>query len=345
RNPDEKDALIHIPGAGPTLAETLGIEERADRIAGLGSFGRVNYMRSQDSPFEALMRFNELQRVPPLERSPFEGTITNRPLIDENTLNFEVQPNYFRQSDNKVLTALTIQANNSELVFKDIGGLPTARLNIIGQVKSVAEERVGKFEDSVTTTGTAQELSELRNRKSAYAKALILEPGRYRLDVIVRDIDSGAAGIQHVSLNVPKFSSDQLSASSLVLAAKLESTAGSVAVTPFTIGTTKVIRNLSGEFTRNQPVGVYLQLYNAAIDQTTLRPAVEVEYVLSQDGKELGKQKEDWREINDAGQRLTLTRLFDTRSLSPGEYQIQVRIKDTITSQAISPSARFTIVP
>jgi len=345
RNPDEKDALIHIPGAGPTLAETLGIEERADRIAGLGSFGRVNYMRSQDSPFEALMRFNELQRVPPLERSPFEGTITNRPLIDENTLNFEVQPNYFRQSDNKVLTALTIQANNSELVFKDIAGLPTPRVNIIGQVKSVAEERVGKFEDSVTTTGTAQELSELRNRKSAYAKALILEPGRYRLDVIVRDIDSGAAGIQHVSLNVPKFSSDQLSASSLVLAAKLESTAGSVAVTPFTIGTTKVIPNLSGEFTRNQPVGVYLQLYNAAIDQTTLRPAVEVEYVLSQDGKELGKQKEDWREINDAGQRLTLTRLIDTRSLSPGEYQIQVRIKDTITSQAISPSARFTIVP
>jgi GWxTD domain-containing protein len=345
RNPDEKDALIHVPGAGPTLAEMLGVEQRADRIADLGSFGRANYLRAQDSPFETLIRYFELQRVPPLDRSPFEATITGRPLVDENALSFEVQPNYFRQSDNKVLAALTIQTDNRELVFKDIGGLQTARLNIFGQVKSITDQRVGKFEDSVTTSATAAELSELKNRKSAYAKAFILEPGRYRLDVIVRDIESGAAGIQHVSLNVPRYSSDQLSASSLVLAAKLEGTAGSVAVTPFTIGTTKVIPNLSGEYSRSQPVGIYLQVYNAAIDQTTLRPAVDVEYLLLKDGKELGKQKEDWREINDVGQRLTLTRLIDTRSLSPGEYQIQVRIKDTITGQAISPSAKFTIVP
>ena len=345
RNPDEKDAMINVPGAGPTLAEQLGFETRADRIAGLGGFGRVNYMRSQDSPFEALSRYSELGRVPPLDRSPFEGTITGRPLVDENALAFEVQPNYFRQSDNKVLTALTIQTDNRDLVFKDMGGLQTARLNIFGQVKSIADQRVGKFEDSVTTSATAQELSELKNRKSAYAKALILEPGRYRLDVMVRDIDSGAAGIQHVLLTVPKFSSDQLSASSLVLASKLESTAGSVAVTPFTIGTTKVIPNLSGEYTRNQPVGLYLQVYNVATDQTTLRPAVEVEYLLLREGRELGRQTEDWREINDAGQRLTLTRLIDTRSLTPGEYQIQVRIKDTITGQTISPTAKFTVVP
>jgi hypothetical protein len=345
RNPDEKDALIHVPGAGPTLAEQLGLVNRADRIAVLGGFGLANYTRSQDSPFEVLNRQGELERVQPLELSPLDRTITGRPIVDENALTFEVQPNYFRQSDNKVLAALTIQTDNRELVFKDIGGLQTARLNIFGQVKSVADQRVGKFEDTLTTSATSEELSELRNRKSAYAKAFILEPGRYRVDVIVRDIDSGATGIQHIPLIVPKFSLDQLSASSLVLAAKLESTAGSVAVTPFQIGTTKVIPNLSGDYTRNQPVGIYLQVYNAAIDQTTLRPAVDVEYVLLRDGKELGKQKEDWREINDAGQRLTLTRLIDTRSLSTGDYQIQVRIKDTITGQAISPSSKFTIVP
>jgi hypothetical protein len=59
----------------------------------------------------------------------------------------------------------------------------------------------------------------------------------------------------------------------------------------------------------------------------------------------LSKQLEDWREINDAGQRLTLTRLIDTRSLAPGEYQIQVRIRDHVTNQTITPSAKFTIAP
>ena len=88
-----------------------------------------------------------------------------------------------------------------------------------------------------------------------------------------------------------------------------------------------------------------MQVYNAAIDQTTLRPAVDAEYVLLKNGKELNKQTEDWREINDAGQRLTLTRLIDSRALEPGEYQIQIRIRDHVSGETITPSATFTIVP
>jgi 5-hydroxyisourate hydrolase-like protein (transthyretin family) len=120
---------------------------------------------------------------------------------------------------------------------------------------------------------------------------------------------------------------------------------GGAAVGPFVIGTTKVIPNLSGIFRRNQPIGVYLQIYNAAIDQTTLRPAADAEYVLLKNGKELSRQTEDWRQINDAGQRLTLSRLIDSRSLEPGEYQIQIRIRDHVSGQTITPTATFTIVP
>ena len=45
--------------------------------------------------------------------------------------------------------------------------------------------------------------------------------------------------------------------------------------------------------------GVYMQIYNAGIDQTTLRPSVDVEYALMKDGKEIGKQTEDWRGNSD----------------------------------------------
>ncbi|HEX7331668.1 MAG TPA: hypothetical protein VF290_09215 [Pyrinomonadaceae bacterium] len=114
---------------------------------------------------------------------------------------------------------------------------------------------------------------------------------------------------------------------------------------PFVIGTTKVVPNLTGVYRRGQPVGVYLQIYNAATDQTTLRPAADAEYVLLKNGKELSKQTEDWRQINDAGQRLTLTRLIDTRNLQPGEYQIQVRIRDHVSGETIAPAATFTIAP
>ncbi|HEX5874931.1 MAG TPA: GWxTD domain-containing protein [Pyrinomonadaceae bacterium] len=344
KNPDEKDALIHIPGAGPTFAELTGLESRADRIAHLGGFGRVNYTRAQDSPFEVMDLFVGLDRDQPFRGNAL-GSSTDTPVADDNPLNFQTQFNYFRQSDNRVLAVLTIQADNDELSFANSGGIETARLNIFGKVTSVANRRVGKFEDTVTTTATSEELSTTRTRKSAYAKAFILDPGRYRVDVAVRDIGSGAAGFQQVGFVVPEFPVDRLSASSIVLAAKLESMEGGAAIGPFVIGTTKVIPNLTGTYRRNQPVGIYLQIYNAAIDQTTLRPAADAEYVLMKNGKELSRQVEDWRQIHETAGRLTLARLIDSRTLEPGEYQIQIRIRDHVSGQTISPSATFKIVP
>lgn len=344
RNADEKDALIHVPGAGQTFAEMTGSETRADRITGLGSFGRVNYGRVQDSPFEVMNVLIGLDRDLPFTRN-YLSSSTNTPIADDSAIEFETQINYFRQSDNRVLAVLTVQTNNEQLQFADSGGVQTARLNIFGKVTSVANRRVGKFEDSVTTTAAVEELSTTRMRKSAYARGFILEPGRYRVDVIVRDTQSGAAGLRQVGFVVPEFPSDRLSASSIVLAAKLENMEAGAAIGPFVIGTTKVVPNLSGVYRRGQPVGIYLQVYNAAIDQTSLRPAADAEYVLLKGGKELSKQVEDWRQINDAGQRLTLTRLIDSRSLQPGEYQIQIRIRDQVSGQTITPTATFTIAP
>lgn len=343
RNPNEKDALIHI-GGGHTFAELAGLETRADRITSLGGFGLSNYRRAQDSPFEVMNLLVDLERDQPVNRN-FIGATTDTPVVDDNRINFETQFSYYRWSDGRAGVVLTIQTDNDELQFSNSGGLETARLNIFGRVVSVANRRVAKFEDSVATSATSVELSTVRNQKSAYAKTLLLEPGRYRADVIVRDIQSGAAGFKHVGFQVPEFPADRLSTSTIILAAKLEHIEAGGAVSQFTIGTTKVIPNVSRVYRRNQPVGIYLQVYNAAIDQTTLRPAADAEYVLLKNGKELSKQTEDWREINDAGQRLTLTRLIDSRALEPGEYEIQIRIRDHVSGQTIKPSATFTIAP
>src|SRR5438034_11664882 len=55
RNPDEKDALLHIPGAGLTLNEELGLGNKADRVAGMNTFGYTGPgAREQDSPFTPL---------------------------------------------------------------------------------------------------------------------------------------------------------------------------------------------------------------------------------------------------------------------------------------------------
>jgi GWxTD domain-containing protein len=343
RNPDEKDALLHIPGAGLTLAEEMGLSDKSDRVANFGGIGMPGYQREQDSPFSRLQILTDLQRPPQIKFNDLASAV-NTPIIEDNPLNFDVRVDYFRQSDERVITAFTVQTDNSNLVFKDSGGVQQAQLNIFGRITHVSGRRAGVFEDPVITRATTEELSDTKAMKSAYQKAVALPPGNYKLDVIVRDIESGATGVRHVAVVVPKYETGKLSTSTLVLASKLESLGDQPAVGMFTIGNVKVIPNVSGTFHRGSPVGVYMQIYNAGIDQTTLRPSVDVEYALMKDGKELGKQAEDWRGNSDAGQRLTLTRLIDSRQLVPGDYTLEVRVRDHVSGQSLKQEAKFSVL-
>src|SRR6266849_1927757 len=343
RNPSEKDAMLNIPGAGLTLSEELGLSSKADRVTAMGQYGMNNYQRAQDSPFARLQLLADLSRAPQIKFNDLASAV-NTGVIEENPLNFDLRVDFFRQSDERVITASTIQTENRELAFADSGGLQQARMNIFGRITSVAGRRAGIFEDPVITTATTQELSEAKERKSAYQKAVPLSPGTYKIDVIVRDVTSGATGVRHVGFTVPKYDVQKLSTSTLVLASKLESLGDQPAVGQFVIGQTKVIPNVSGIYRRGQPLGVYLQIYNAGIDQTTLRPAVDVEYVLMKDGKELRKQNEDWRGSSTAGERLTLSRLIDSRGLAPGDYTAEVRVRDRVSGQSLVQTAKFSIV-
>ena len=342
RNPDEKDALLNVPGAGLTLAEEMGLADKSQRVANNGGFGSPNYTREQDSPFSRLQLLADLSRPPQIKFNDLASAV-NTPVIEDNPLNFDVRVDFFRQSDERVITAFTIQTDNSNLVFQDVGGLQQAQLNIFGKITHVSGRRAGIFEDPVITRATPAELTDAKDRKSAYQKAVALAPGRYKLDVIVRDINSGATGVRHIDVPVPKYDPNKLGTSTLVLAAKLESLGDQPAVGMFTIGNVKVIPNVSGVYHRGTPVGVYMQIYNAGIDQTTLRPSVDVEYALMKDGKEIGKQAEDWRGNSDAGQRLTLARLINSAGLNPGDYSIEVRVRDRVSGQSLVQSAKFTI--
>jgi GWxTD domain-containing protein len=343
RNPNEKDALLMIPGGGLTVAEQMGLSDKSTRITNMG-VGDPNYTREQDSPFARLQLLSDLSRPPQIKFNDLASAV-NTPIIEDNPLNFDVRVDFFRQSDERVITAFTIQTDNQNLVFKDSGGLQQAQLNIFGKITHVSGRRAGIFEDPVITRATTEELTEAKERKSAYQKAVSLSPGRYRIDVIVRDITSGATGVRHVGFEVPKYDPAKLATSTLILAVKLEGVGDQPAVGMFTIGSVKVIPNVSGVYHRGSPVGIYMQIYNAGIDQTTLRPSVDVDYVLAKDGKEIFKQAEDWRGNSESGQRLTLARLLDSRNLNPGDYTIEVRVRDHVSGQSLAQTAKFTVLP
>lgn len=343
RNANEKDALAMVPGAGMTTQEQLGLSNKGDRISSQNGANGANYQREQDSPFRRLEILNGLSNPPAVKFSDLQSSLTDSPVIDNNPLAFDLRVDFFRQSDDRVITAFTIQTTNKELKFEQIGGLETARMNIFARVTAVSGKRSGIFEDSVVTNATAGELAEMRDRKSVYQKALALAPGTYKVDVVVRDVGTGNKGIVNLGFTVPRYDEKKLSTSSLILTSTLRNTNERDIGQMFVIGGAKVVPNLSGVYKQGQEVGLYVQVYNAGIDQTTLRPAVDVNYILNKGGKEVLRQPENWVGLSDSGQRLTLARLLPTAAMALGEYEIKVEIKDRVTGQLIENKGKFTI--
>src|SRR5258705_9979639 len=62
RNPNEKDAMLNVPGAGLTLAEEMGLSTKGERIQNVGGIGNPNYNPEADTPFNRLQMLADLSR-------------------------------------------------------------------------------------------------------------------------------------------------------------------------------------------------------------------------------------------------------------------------------------------
>ena len=171
-----------------------------------------------------------------------------------------------------------------------------------------------------------------------------MPPGIYRADVIVRDVLREIKVSSSLGFKVPKYDPGHFRHRLLFWRRHCDRPMTRDLADRFVVGNTKLIPNLSGVYKQGQPVGVYMQVYNAGIDQTTLRPAWMSTIVVLKDGKEVSSTKEDWSGLSDSSQRLTLRDLLPTENLKPGKYEVKIMVKDQVSEQEIENSARFTIL-
>jgi GWxTD domain-containing protein len=353
RSPNEKDALLYVPNAGLTLAEQLGLSSKADRIAGYSSNGQNGQLfgtRAKDQPFERLELLSKLQRAPRVKFNDLAGIASGSeyPRVSQDVLPAHLRVDFQRVTENAVIASFTIQMDNQDLVYKDKGGIQEAAVNIYARITGVSGRRAGLFEDVVTSQYTTEQVQAgVQNvTKSVYSKRLTLPPGNYKIDLVVRDVNSGKTAVIPHGFVVPKYPEGELSASTLVLASRLEPLNGRLPTSQFDVGSLKVIPNASGNFRTGQTLGVYMQVYNVQIDQATLRPSVDVEYVIKQGDKEVARYKEDGRNSLSSlnSQQITLGRLIPLKDLKEGSYHFSVIVTDKVAGKTISRDESFQII-
>ncbi len=344
-DPGEKDALLHVPGAGLTQLEQMGMASKADR------FTRTDGMTTGQSLGGTPERFNEFSRLdlyarifkpPSVKFNDLRAVVTSR--LTAQLLPFEVRTDFIRVTEESVLTPVTVQVANRDLQFENKEGVMHSVLDVFGQVSSLSGRIVSTFEDAVALDVPGNDFERYVNRKSVYQKVLPLRPGRYKVSVVVKDDINGNMGSMEMGIQVPRFEDETLSNSSLILADLIQPLpTNQVGTGPFVIGGTKVRPSVNKSFTRDQNLGIYMQVYNLGLDPQTHKPSAEINYEIVKDGKTLLSQKEDVATLTHAAQQITLQKTMPLESLEPGKYTVHIKVTDNVTKQSVSPVASFEL--
>jgi len=212
--------------------------------------------------------------------------------------------------------------------------------------------RAGNFEDTVQTARYSEDiLKEGQAQRSIYQKNIALPPGRYKIDVVARDTVSGKSGILHHSFEVPRYQDKALATSTIILAASIEPLDNrTISAGQFIIGRYKVKPYVSGVYKPGQNLALFLQVYDAEMDQSTLQPALKVEYIVSKGGQELlhviedGKTKQGLVDMK--GQQLVIARAIPLQEklAEPGDYTVTARITDLVSQKVVTPTAKYTVI-
>lgn len=349
----EKDSGTFHPGVGSTLDEMLGIESRANRrqitpATGGSQYGvRDLYRRRWDNPFNRYERYATIMSSPVTKYQDLQEIVKVR--VDYHNLPFELKEDYFRLNQNQELVPLTLQLQHKDLTFQKEGKWNVARMAIYGLVQSLTNRVVAEFEDDLVIRYTDEELEEGILKSAVYQKMLSLDrKWRYKVDFVVKDTNSGKTGIIRKALVPPSYNEDSLQVSTMLLSDQMRV----LTEIPdqdemFVIGDVKVLPRLSRKFNNTMPLGVYFQVYNADLDQSTLEPALNVTYTLLKDGEVI-------REVTDAagesmqffsGRRVVLMKNLSLAGLKPGKYQVRVNVEDALKGEDIALRDEFEVVP
>src|ERR1700682_1786359 len=346
-DPSEKDALLHVPGAGLSLLESMGMASKADRFT--RSDG-TNLPRSMGGESSSMNEFNRLEqyskafRPPAVKYKDLEALVTARIVRDQ--VHFAYRTDFLKVTNDTVLVPVTIQIPNNQLSFDSKDGVHSATMNIFGRVSTLTGRVVQTFEDPVSRDFPDSLFQRSLKLQSIYQKAVPLRPGLYRLDIVIKDVKSGNVGVINTRLQVPKFDDDTLQASSLILADQLEHVpAKQIGTGQFVLGSSKVRPKLDGEFPSDIKLGIYMQVYNLKPDEKTHKSSATFQYTVRKGNEQVMQFKETSQEMKQTGEQVTIERLLPLATLAPGKYSLEVVATDTLSNKTVSKTADFTVKP
>jgi len=351
----EKDALLYTPNAGLTMYEQMGMANKASRFSSGGLERLGNGPMSTDlqsKEFDRLEQFAKLQAPPPVKFKDLEEIVNTK--IVTNLMPFDVRSDFVKVTGDTVLVPITIQMKYRDITFVNKDGVQRGTVNIFGRVSTLTGKVVQTFEDTAQVDVPAELLPKTAENSSVYWKALPLRPGRYKVEIAVKDVNGDRKGLWARGVVVPEYSDDKLATSTLIVADQMEPVpTKDVSAGNFVIGITKVRPRVAPadgrpalfKRDRDQKVNFWIQVYNLGVDEKTHKPSATFEYdiVNLATNKPVVQKVESTDTMGNVGDQVTLQKSIASANLQPGTYKIEIKVNDNVSKQTVDPSATFAV--
>jgi hypothetical protein len=294
--------------------------------------------------------------APQIKFTDLEGFLVNHKVLTGPFFPFEVRTDFVKVTDDTVLVPLTLQIKNKNITFVTKDGVAKGEVNVLGRVATITDHVVDTFEQTLVVEEPSELLGKELQAASVHWWALPLRPGRYRIDIAIKDVNNpDHIGTWAQGIVVPRYDDDKLSASSLILADKMEKVpTKDIGTGQFILGNTFVRPRVSSSaadpvsFHRGQNLNFWMQVYNLGIDAKSKQNSATIHYQITDlaNDKTVLNTTESSKTLsaNSANSdQLTVEKSVPLASLQPGKYQVKITVDDGISKQQVAQSAPFVV--
>jgi VWFA-related protein len=278
----------------------------------------------------------------------------------QTDLPLALEADYFRISPVAYFVPVSVKIPGSviELAEKRNGG--ETEFDFVGQVIDERKHIVAKVRDFIKVKLGSSDTEKLATRNFHYDAGFTLAPGRYRIQFLVRENQSGKMGTFDARFVVPDLAADSmlLKTSSVIWSNQREQIKAAVGAAehaprrqtsadPLISGDEKIVPNITKVFRRSQNMYITFDVYDALPDPDNPRArrvAVSMS-LFNQKGQkafEAGPLKAT-QVVSTRPNAVPVQLLVPLKSLAPGHYTCQINVIDEVGRKFAFPRAAMVV--
>jgi len=366
----QQDLLYRISGdtGGRFLKNTNDIAAGLERIdAEIRSRYTLAY-RSTDPNFDGSFRKVKIEvrrpdavvstrsgyyAIPPAQVIPFSPE--DRKLLANfaemqahSTLPLAVQLTPFRNREGYYIVPLAIEVPPAAVQFDVKADKHRLQLEVLGVVRPEGNEKIlSRLGGNFDVMLSAEQYDSIVQNKIFYRQDILLQPGSYTIDLIVKDRLSGRVAARQEKVVLPIDESDFWTSEAILSrhAEPLKPTASNTDV--LSEGGVQIRPSPSREFLLDVNLIIFFRLYNAAVFRDTGKTLVRVTITILKDGK-IAARPLDYQlieAVNETTPQLGFAKYVKLAGLTPGKYVASIESRDIVQNKVLKQEASFTVVP